>query len=298
MPALLANPVVLTVLPPLLAGLILGILAWASGSNRLVVVLAWGAGVLFVYWLLEGVPPLPPIAAKQKLGYLIGFGALAGIASSLMPGARNRAALASAVLAAVAVVWLGWSKITNSGNTGIVVLAALLAVLLAAGIVGWLSSDNADSDESQSEQPFLAPGILLTTAIAGSIVAASGLFLGMGQILGALSAMLGGALAVSYMALLVRGQGLALLPPGAIQAVGNALLCVVVLTALLGPSPSLLALIVLSTGPLLAVLLRSRIAALLPGAKFLRPILAGAIIAIPAITASLIAVLTGTSPFA
>lgn len=295
MSALFANPVTLTVLPPLLAGLLLGLLAWVTAGNRVAMAIGWALGVVFVYWLLEGVPPLPPAAAKQKLGYLIALGGLAGVVWSLFPGNRPFTALASLVLAVVAVLWLGWSKVIGGGNMGVVLLAAALAILLAAGMIGWIrSQDRAGA----AEEPFLAPAVQLTTAIAGSIVAASGLFLGMGQMLGALSAMLGGALAISYAALLIRGRGLDLLPPGAALAVGNAVLCGVALTALLAPSPSLNGLIVLALGPVLAFLLRGRIAALLPQTQFLRPILAGAIIAIPAIAASLIAVLTGTGPFA
>jgi len=295
MTAILANPVALTVLPPLLAGLLLGLLAWASGGSRVAMAIGWGLGVVFVYWLLEGAPPFPPAAAKQKLGYLIALGGLAGVAWSVSPGNRAVPALASLMLAAVAVFWLGWSKIAVGGNMGVVLVAGALAVLLAVGMVGWIRSEDGTGT---AEAPFLAPTAQLTTAIAGSVVAASGLFLGMGQMLGALAAMLGGALAISYAALLIKGRGLDLLPPGAVLAVGNAVLYGVVLTALLAPSPSLAGLIILALGPVLAFLLRGRIAALLPQAPFLRPILAGAVIALPALAASLIAVLTGTSPFA
>lgn len=297
MSSLFANPIALTVLPPLAAGVLLGLIAWLSGSNRAVMALAWGVGILFVYWLLEGVPPLPPIAAKQKLGYLIGLGALLGVAASLLPTARNRLAIASAILAAVAVVWLGWSKISAGGNAGALLLAALLAILMAAGVIGWFLNLNEESVDASSEHSFIPGSVLLTTAVAGSIIAAAGLFLGMGQMLGGLAAMTGGALAVSYLALLLRGGSLALLAPGAVLALGNAVLCAFVLTGLLGPSPSVPGLIVAAAGPLAALWLRPTITGLLPRAPALRPILAGAILAIPAFVASLYAVLTGTSPF-
>ena len=298
MNALLANPLALTILPPLVAGLLLGLLALATGGNRIAMAVGWGAGVLFVYWLLEGVPPVPPVAAKQKLGLLLALGALAAVVADGMQLRPWLWRIVFLALTAIAVLWLGWSKLDDlAGNAGALALAVAAAALLAAG--AQFSTLLADSQsQPHAEAPFIVPAALLTTAIAGAVVSASGLFLGMAQLLGALAAMLGGALAVNYAALLTRGQGLDLMRSGATLAVAYAVLCASVMTALLAPSAVAVALLVLAAGPLLAALFASSIAAVLPNIPFLRPILAGAIIAIPAIVASLIAVLTGTSPFA
>src|SRR5450631_4125106 len=47
---------------------LLGFIAWLPATNMRALTVAWLIGVLFIYWLLEGVPPVPPAAAKQKLG--------------------------------------------------------------------------------------------------------------------------------------------------------------------------------------------------------------------------------------
>ena len=295
---LLANPVVVTILPPLLAGLLLGVLAWVSSGNRIAMALGWGIGLLFIYWLLEGVPPLPPIAAKQKLGYLLALGGLAGFALIAWRFSPLISRLKYIALAALAVISLGWSKFGGADDLWVLLLAIAVSGLLSAGSIAAMSLTDSQTPQAAVERTFIIPTAYLTTAIAGSIVAASGLFLGMAQMLGALAAMLGGAIAVGFFALLARGRGIDLLPQGAAMAVANALLCAVALTALLAPSANGLALVLLSLGPLLAALLANRLAMALPGIALFRPILAGAIIAVPAIIASLIAVFTGTSPFA
>ena len=294
---LLANPVALTILPPLAAGLVIGLLAWISGGNRVVMALAWGLGVLFAYWLLEGMPPLPPVAAKQKLGYLLAAGALVGLVFSLIDPGPTVFFLKSVALALLALVWMGWTKFGDAQAIWTVVLAVLVTMLTGRGSLYSLSLASAKPTPG-SERPFLAPAALLTTSIGGAIVAASGLFLGMGQMFGALASMLGGALAVSYLALLTRGEGLRLMPLGTVPIVSYAVVACAILTALLGPSVNPWALLILALGPLLAAVLSDRVARLLPDVAFLRPLLAGAIIAIPAVIASLLAVFTGTSPFA
>jgi len=295
MNAIFANPVALTVLPPLAAGLLLGLLAWVTSGNRVTMAIGWSLGVLFVYWLLEGVPPLPPIAAKQKLGYVFALGGFEALVCAAMPW--NRVALL--ILALLAVVWLGWSKLGDLANAELIMLAVLVALWLPSTTLIWQRAMQSDSAEPQSERPFILPAALLTIAIGGSIISASGLFLGMAQMLGAIAAMLGGALLVSYAALLVRARGLYLLPDGADVAVSAAILAGLVMTTLLAPSASQAALVVLSLGAILvAVVAAQRLPSALPDIPVLRPILAGAIIAIPAIASSLIAVLTGTSPFA
>ena len=297
MNALLANPVALTILPALAAGVLLGLLAWVSGGNRVTMAVGWGLGVLFIYWLLEGVPPFPPVAAKQKLGYLLAVGSVVGLVFSFINVPRWVFFFKSIAMALLALGWLGWAKFGDADNVWTVVLAVLVTMLIGRGSLYQLPLAVEAADASH-EHPFIAPAALMTTAIAGAIVATTGLFLGMGQILGALAALLGGALAVGYLALLIRGHGVLLMPKGSVPVVAYAVLCGAVLTALLGPSVNAPALLILATGPILTALLAPRIAAAMPNIPLLRPILAGAVIAIPAIIASLIAVLTGTSPFA
>lgn len=295
MNAIFANPVTLTIVPPLAAGVLLGLLAWVAAGNRLAMAIGWSLGALFVYWLLEGVPPLPPIAAKQKLGYVFALGGVGALIAAFFPLAR----LVLIVLAAVAVVWLGWSKLGDPANAETVMLAALAALWSITVTLVWQRVAQGDGTEVRAENAFLVPAALLTMAIGGSVIAGSGLFLGMAQMLGALAALIGGGLIVSFLALLLRGRGVALLPEGADVAVDTAILSGLVMTTVLAPSVSQGALLMLTLGAtLVAVLGARRLPAVLPAAPVLRPLLAGAIIALPAIAASLFAVLSGTSPFA
>ena len=304
MEAILANPVALTVLPPLLAGLLLGLLAWVSAGNRVVMAIGWSAGILFVYWLLEGVPPLPPIAAKQKLGYLLLFGGALGVLLSMLPlvGAGRLWPIMAAALVA-AFVWLGFNTLNSGVMSGEVSFAFLPTILLIVVLLGRGLMESgrvaiAERGVPPTEQPFIIPIAWLATAIAGSISAAAGLFLGMAQMLGALAALTGGALMISHIALIAMGEGLRLMEPGAAFALGFAIACALLLTALLAPSANLLSLIVLSLSVPLTGYGRARIAALPPTMPALRPIIAGAIIAVPAVIACIVAMLTGGNPFA
>ena len=294
---LLGNPVALTVLPPFAAGLLLGVLAWLSGGNRVVMAVAWGLGMLLVYWLLEGVPAFPPAAAKQKLGYLLLAAVPLGALFATLPVKSAWSWLAIDLPLTAALLWLGWNKLASGENPGLMLIALVLAALLGIALLVADSLLKATPVEKWPELPFLVPAAWMLTAIAGSVVAATGLFLGMAQMLGALAALLGGALLVNFLSLVVTGRGFETVGRTGGFAVGFAVSCANLLTLLLGPSPSFLALLVLATCPLMSLAVLKWASNWLPAAAFLRPILAGVVIAIPAIIASLIAVLTGTSPF-
>ena len=300
MNSLMTNPVALTVFLPLILGLVLGAVLLFSRGSALVNLLGWATGLLFIYWLLEGVPPLPPIASKQKLGYLFLLAGPLGVAfDRFLSGGKN--GWLAAVLPLIAVlVWLGWSKIiSGSASSEIAVLMGIVVVvLLSAGMLNAGTATKALAVESQPEQTFLAPAAWMLTAIAGSIVSVAGLFLGMGQMLGAFAAMTGGVLLVSYAALLTKGTTIPVFTPASAYTVGFAISSTIILTTLFGPEPNKLSLMILSLTPLMPLAVTRWVSARLPKTPFLRPILAGAIIAIPAILASLFAILTGTSPFA
>ena len=300
MSSLFSNPVAMTVLIPLILGLLLGGVLWASRGSAVVNLVAWAAGLLFIYWLLEGAPPLPPISSKQKLGYIILLAGPLGYAfARFSEGGKNGWLAADLPLTAV-LVWLGWSKFAAASLSSEIALLMGFAVLTLLGI-GMLIADSmtkAPPLRALHELPFLAPAAWMLTAIAGSIVSVAGLFLGMGQMLGAFAAMTGGVLAVSYAALITTGKALPVFTRASAYAVGFAISSAIILTALFGPEPNKLSLLLLSLTPLMPLAVTRWVSGRLPNIPFLRPILAGAVIAIPAILASLIAVLNGTSPFA
>jgi hypothetical protein len=140
-----------------------------------------------------------------------------------------------------------------------------------------------------AERPFLVPATALALSLAGAFISVLGASIVVGQLLGSLAALIGGWCLVEYIALL-RGRNAAGWGKGVeflvLFAAGTALIQV----ALLAPKANPIAL-VLSPMPLLvAVFLPGPLQILLPGSRPLRPLVAGFLIAIPAMLAVLVAI--------
>lgn len=229
--------------------------------------LAFGLAALGVYVLLEGMPALPPVSGKHKLALLIPLAVLA----AHLPGRAGRFAVPGFLLAAV--VWLGWAKISQ-GNVGFGSLALLVPVGMTALV---------PPAPAEAETEFLWPAVLILFGIGAAVLSLLGVFVGFAQAMGALTALLGGAVAVAYLRLLL-GASPTLAEPTlrvAVMVMG----AVAVMIGLFAPHINLAAFAVLSLGLALPAVAPRLVA--VPAA--LRPFLFGLLAAVPAALAIAIA---------
>lgn len=286
MSALLGNPMVTTAALPLLLGIAVSLFArLALPAASPVLTLVWAALLLFFYWDTLGPPVMPPVAASQKLIYL----AFAGIVIGLLPErVLGRATSLLAVIAfAAAFLWLGWRRLAG-GSLDLQLIGALAVELLALIGAALLTAQEASPSPS-AEEPFLAPAAVLALSLAGAIVSVLGASIVTGQLLGSLAALVGGWCLVQYLASL-RGGAAAAWSKGDEFLLLYAAATVLIQVALLAPKANPAALILSSLPPIVAVLMRGPLQNLLPGARPLRPLVAGILIAAPAILAIVTAI--------
>lgn len=286
MSALLGNPMVTTAALPLVLGMVMALLAKIALPAQ-VLSLLWAGLLLFFYWDTLGPPVVPPVAASQKLIYL----AFAGIVIGLLPERLLSAPTTSVLIAialAAALLWLGWRRIAG-GSLDPQMVAALVAGLLA--IVGSAMLMSLKVSPSPAvEEPFLVPAAMLALCLAGAIISVLGASIVTGQLLGSLAALAGGWCLVQYIAVLRGGTAVA-------WSKGNGLLLifaaatVLIQVALLAPKVNPAALVLSPLPLILAALMPGALRGLLPGVRPLRPLIAGLLIAIPAMLAILTAVL-------
>lgn len=286
MSVFLGNPMVVTAALPMLLGIVFAFLARSAlASSSLVVTLLWAALTLFFYWDTLGPPAVPPVAASQKLIYL----AFAGIVIGLLPGLSGRTASIIVMAALVAAfLWLGWRRI-GAGALDLQMIAAIVVGLLAT-VGGAVAMALRASPSPEVEAPFLVPAAVLAMALSGAIVSVLGASIVTGQLLGALAALVGGWCLVQYLATL-RGGTAAAWGKSVAFLLLYATATVLIQVALLAPKANPMALI-LSPLPLIAAALVSGpLQRFLPGARPLRPLIAGLLIALPAMLAILVAII-------
>lgn len=284
--AVLGNPMVTTAALPLLLGITLALAArFAVPAASPVVTLFWAALLLFFYWDTLGPPAVPPVAASQKLIYL----AFAGIVIGLPPGrVLGRAtSFVAAIAFAAAFLWLGWRRLAG-GSLDLQMIAALAVGLLAL-IGAALLIGRQPSPSPSAEEPFLAPAAVLALSFSGAIVSVLGASIVTGQLLGSIAALIGGWCLVQYLAVL-RGGAAASWSKGVEFLLLYASATVLIQVALLAPKANPAALILSSLPPVVAVLMRGPLQGLLPGTRPLRPLVAGILIAAPAILAIMTAI--------
>ncbi|MDX8516733.1 hypothetical protein [Mesorhizobium dulcispinae] len=286
MSAVLGNPMVTTAALPLLLGVALAFAArFVLPAASLVLTLLWAALLLFFYWDTLGPPVVPPVAASQKLIYLAVAGIVIGLLSERVTGAR--AALLAVVALAAAIVWLGWRRIATGSLDPQMVAALAVAVLTLIGTAMLISRQS--SPALSTEEPFLTPAAVLALSLSGAIVSVLGASIVTGQLLGSLAALIGGWCLVQYLATL-RGKAAAAWSEGVEFLLLYAAATVLIQVALLAPKANPAALVLSSLPPIVAVLVRGRLQKLLPGARPLRPLIAGLLIAIPAMLAIVTAI--------
>jgi hypothetical protein len=271
---------------PLLLGIALALAArFVLPAASPVLTLLWAALLLFFYWDTLGPPVMLPVAASQKLIYL----AFAGIVIGLLPErVLGRATSLPAVVAfAAAFLWLGWRRL--AGGALDVQLIAALAVGLLALVGAALLTAQQPSPSPSPEEPFLAPAAVLALSLAGAIVSVLGASIVTGQLLGSIAALVGGWCLVQYLTTL-RGGVAAPWGRGVEFLLLYAAATVLVQVALLAPKANPAALVLSSLPPLAVALVRGPLQNLLPGARPLRPLVAGILIAVPAILAIVTAI--------
>lgn len=281
MDSLLANLLLKGVLIPFALGLCLGLLPICG---RRVAAIAVGSAALVIYWLVEGLPPFPPLAVKQKLGYLFLAGGLIGLAGATLLGTKTRRFAVAIGASLIAVPWLGAARLA-SGDMGPLLLAFLIAALAGAGTALSMRTGR----DLAPEAPFLVPAAMLLTAASGAVLSLLGAFIGMAQVLGAFAALAGGYLLVCITMLILKRPVPDLFAGGAGFAATFAVTAALLVTALLAPSADPLTLILATLTFGMPFAYEKWFAPRVPAIRLLRPFIAGTVIAIPAILAGLVA---------
>jgi hypothetical protein len=247
---------------------------------------AWLLALLVVCWLHEGFPPLPPVAAKQKLFYLIIALALLARLAPRLEG--RRFALASGGLLSAAFVWLGFNKfLAGAATSSTFIPVVALALWLIAG-ASFLRLD------VSKHAGFAAPVAVLVTAAAGAGLALAGAFIGLAQLLGATAALIGGYLAPRYLLVILGHTPAATaMTPDMLWFLLAVVVVMLMLTSLLAPNVSLLAMALLALTPGATAVAPSFHSVAEP----IRPLLSGVIAAIPA-AAAILLMLWQTGAFA
>lgn len=278
-----------TILLPLLLGVAISFIGKRGTSFALVLTtLLIPIAAVIISVSIEGFPPFPPIAARQKLPVLllaggVSFAALAVVYRNMV----NRWVLVifSVISLAVPAWWLGRNIL--AANTAKAVTLAITAAIIAITII--LIS------RTQTRKPSAAalPAALLSTVIATALAAVTGGYIGMAQMNGALAALFGGWLLVRYGAYL-RGNDTAfeLSNVSGLSFIWTSAMGVM-MTVLLAPSAAPLAL-VLAVLPGAIFAFFGRFSACFAGQpRFLRPLIIGVLTGLPAIASIAIAVLAG-----
>jgi hypothetical protein len=284
---MLAQIFLTTVFLPLIFGMVVSVMG-KGGTTRAIILTALlipvAAAIANV--MIEGIPPFPPIAAKQKLPVLLVAGGLfASVLAMVLRPFFNRwlALIVSVVSLAIPAWWLGRNVI--AANPAKATTLAVVLVILAAGMIAIARP----SARRAASAPL--PAALLATAIGTALAAVTGGYIGMAQMNGAIAALFGGWLLVRYVAYL-RGDAdaFSLSGFGALSFTWTAAIGVA-MTVLFTPNASPAAL-VLSALPIIAFLFLSRLGAGLAGLpRAIQPVLFGLISGLPAIVGIVVAFL-------
>lgn len=178
------------------AAIALAVLPLRGRARAVALAFLLPAGALLAYMLNEGAPPFPPLAAKQKLPYVLLIAAIAGPLLMLPARVRRlpRRLLAVAAVA-VSLFWVGrsvaWLRPTAAAGLGAYALGviALASLPLAARSI----------DATRPESTLIIAGVFWQ-AVGGAVAALLAPYVGAAQTLGAWAATLGGFLTVGYLA--------------------------------------------------------------------------------------------------
>lgn len=200
---ILQNPLFQAVAAPLLASLAVAALLRPVLGARQATALGLGvaAGFLTAYILMEGLPPFPPPASKQKLFWLVAFGGAAGLILDLAGAGRRWRWAALIVLPLGGLVWYAWRQLGAGPEAGLL----LSLGLLAAGAIVFLG---ALEIAGERDGPLAACVPMVVSGAAASGVALLGSSISLALLGAALAAAAGAAAAWLYLGLLTgRGEG-------------------------------------------------------------------------------------------
>ncbi len=261
-----------TIVWPFGLGVVLAMIVLSNRPNTISQLFIAVAMILAIYVLLEGVPSFPPVAAKQKLGFLIAGIAVAVPVASFL---RHKVWFVTILILGIALAWMGVNKLVDAAAW-----PQALMILAAIPVAAFASR----SLETRANDVFLWPAALLAFAIGGSILSLLGFFVGFAQAMGALAAWIGGYLLFQF-ALIAMGGKANALAPITLQAVLLSFVSMSFMVALFAPDVNLLAYAVLSL-TLLVPHFAPEFRDLPPLAK---PFASGFLAAAPAVAAILVA---------
>ncbi|WSH00943.1 hypothetical protein U8P71_21275 [Rhizobium ruizarguesonis] len=207
-----------TVGVPFFLGMAVALASMVFPARRgFIIALLIPLAAVVIHLMLEGMPVLPPVSAKQKLPIILLFGA--GIFAIPALVRRPLPVAVSTMLVGVALALSGWllgkNVLAANSTKSMVVLAVFVVATAAIGPAVAMPAD------ARRGEPSALATALLGVSIAAALSAALGAFVGMAQIDGALAALTGGWLLVNYIrylmgdddALALRGfEGLPLPP--------------------------------------------------------------------------------------
>lgn len=181
----LSDPLTQSALIPLVLGFVLtGLLRFTNGRERGPHVAGASVALTFIisYLLIIGVPPLPPVAAAQKLAYAVTAGLVIGFVIDYrrLPAIFRWVAFGLGM--AVVLYWLGADKLLRADTW---VLLGVIAVYLGTIVAEWRIETGRQRELEPSVKIFIA-----SLATAG--IAHFGDSTSLAQLSGALAAALGG----------------------------------------------------------------------------------------------------------
>jgi hypothetical protein len=128
MPAWTNDPWIQAVaLPAVIAVVLTLVIRLVGGSGRGVLLASAAVGIAFlgIYLIIVGVPPMPPVNAIQKLGYLTGAGLVLGLFLDLFKAPRPTFWVVMALWPALVVVWLAEPRVAGMSVLSLITTALL-----------------------------------------------------------------------------------------------------------------------------------------------------------------------------
>ncbi len=169
------------VLAPMAAGLAFGAAVMKGLFGPIVIAVLSSAAIALIYLLHEGVPPIPPVTSKQKLGLaLLLSPAVLFCCARLGPRGQS---LVLTLFASACFLWL-IQRPLMAGRWTLQWLLPILTILLFSTV------PNLPSMRSTSR--FAWPLTLLAMTATACALASLGGYLGLGQVMISLSVFLGG----------------------------------------------------------------------------------------------------------
>lgn len=224
---------------PLVLGIVAALAANAAGSRK-------GAAIALLIPLfaaaaligLDGWPAFPPVRSTHKFPYALAIGGVLFAIAALLHNRRSAALTALAALVSIALPlwWMGRTILANNLQKATVL--AIITVLAVAG-AAW----QAARQPSVAPETHVLPQAFFATSIAAALVAIFGGYMGMAMFNGALAALSGGFLIITYIRHLRGEEAAFALPGGGALAFAWVALMGVAVTALSAPKASAAALV-------------------------------------------------------